>query len=167
MTVYLGLGASVGDRVSNLRTALSRLECDELRLSRVSSLYESPHLGLCVGDSERYPPHLNCVAEFETELTAEGLMERILGVEASGGRIRGERWGPRTIDIDILLYGSCVIRSERLSIPHLGLAERAFVLIPLAEMAPDLVLPDGRGVGELCASPQIVEQVLVRVSSLF
>ncbi|MCW3054151.1 MAG: 2-amino-4-hydroxy-6-hydroxymethyldihydropteridinepyrophosphokinae [Chthonomonadales bacterium] len=165
VTAYLGLGSSVGDRQAHLRDALRRLETLEPRLhvTTVSPIYETPHLGLKPGDETRYPPHLNLVARIETELSPEDLLQRIHGVEEAGGRQRTERWGPRTIDIEILLYGDMVLQTSALTLPHPGIAERAFVVVPLADLAPDLRLPDGRSVAGLRASAAIRSQSIERV----
>jgi 2-amino-4-hydroxy-6-hydroxymethyldihydropteridine diphosphokinase len=111
----------------------------------------------------RYPPHLNLVARVETDLSPDDLLERLHGVEQAGGRQRTEHWGPRTIDIDILLYGDTVLQTPTLTLPHPGIAERAFVAVPLADLAPDLVLPDGRPVVALRASASIRSQSIERL----
>lgn len=163
VTAYLGLGSSVGDRQGNLQAALQRLEGPELHVCAVSPVYQTPHLGLQPGDETRYPPHLNLVACIETDLSPEKLLGRIHEVEALGGRQRAERWGPRTIDIDILLYGDLEVRTPALTLPHPGIAERAFVVVPLADLAPELRLPDGRSVEALRASAAIRSQRIERV----
>jgi 2-amino-4-hydroxy-6-hydroxymethyldihydropteridine diphosphokinase len=143
---YIGLGANLGDREENLRAALERLA--ELGPLRVSSFRETDPVG--VTDQPRF---VNAVAELETGLGARDLLERLLEIERQLGRDRSgeERWGPRTIDLDLLLYGGDVIDEPGLSVPHPRLAERRFVLEPLHELNPGLVLPDGRAVGGLLA----------------
>jgi 2-amino-4-hydroxy-6-hydroxymethyldihydropteridine diphosphokinase len=143
---YIGLGANLGDREENLRAALERLA--ELGPLRVSSFRETDPVG--VTDQPRF---VNAVAELETGLGARDLLERLLEIERQLGRDRSgeERWGPRTIDLDLLLYGGDVIDEPGLSVPHPRLAERRFVLEPLHELNPGLVLPDGRAVGGLVA----------------
>ncbi len=167
VTAYLGLGSSLGDRAAHLREALHRLESadGEVKVCAVSPVYETPHIGLQVGDETKYPPHLNLVARIETSLSPQALLERIHEVEARGGRERTERWGPRTIDIDMLLYGGQEIRTAELTVPHPGIAVRAFVVLPLADLAPDLRLPDGRSVAELRASQPIRSQRIERVKN--
>lgn len=161
---FLGLGSSMGDREANLSAALCRLdETEGIRVSAVSPLYESPHVGLRPGDAQRYPPHLNCVAEIETTLSPEKLLAAIEPIEIAGGRVRGERWGPRTIDIDILLFGDARIQTERLTVPHPGLMVRAFVLAPLASMAPALRLPDGRTAVQAAGGPEVRSQPIRQV----
>lgn len=159
-SAYLGLGSSLGDRPANLRTALNRLEQSGecVRVVQRSGIYETPHRGRDPLDSLRYPPHLNCVARVETTLTPEALLERIRRIEAEGGRTREIHWGPRTIDIDILLYDALVRQTPELTLPHPGIAERAFVLAPLREIAPRLCLPDGRAVADLASSPAVCAQ---------
>ena len=165
VTAYLGLGSSLGDRKAHLRAALRGLETNGsgLRVTAVSPVYQTPHLGLQPGDEVRYPPHLNLVVRIETDLSPDDLLERIHGIEADGGRQRAERWGPRTIDIDILLYDDKVVQTPTLTLPHPGIAERAFVVVPLADLASDLLLPDGRAVAQLRASAAICSQSIERV----
>jgi 2-amino-4-hydroxy-6-hydroxymethyldihydropteridine diphosphokinase len=143
---YIGLGANLGDREGNLRVALERLA--DLGSLRVSSFRETDPVG--VTDQPRF---VNAVAELETVLGARELLEKLLEIERQLGRDRGseERWGPRTIDLDLLLFGNEVIDEPGLSVPHPRLAERRFVLEPLHELDPGLELPDGRAVGELLA----------------
>jgi 2-amino-4-hydroxy-6-hydroxymethyldihydropteridine diphosphokinase len=143
VSVLLGLGASIGDRERNLRDALERLAAAGVTIRAVSSIYESPHLGLETGDEQRYPPHLNLVAAADTTLQPEELLDLVHSVETAGGRVRTERWGPRTIDIDIIDYGGLELQTERLALPHPGIAKRAFVAIPLLELRPEHRLPDG------------------------
>ena len=148
-----------------MRDALRRLETSGqgVRVTGVSPVYQTPHLGLKPGDAMRYPPHLNLVARVETDLSPYDLLERLHDVEQAGGRQRTERWGPRTIDIDIVLYGDTVLQTPTLTLPHPGIAERAFVAVPLADLAPGLVLPNGRPVAALRASASIRSQSIERV----
>jgi 2-amino-4-hydroxy-6-hydroxymethyldihydropteridine diphosphokinase len=160
VTAYLGLGASLGDRVANLQLALDRLHAPQTGswVVAVSSLYESAHLGLEPGDEARFPPHLNAVAQLRVTLAPEELLTRLQRVEDEGGRVRVQRWGPRTIDLDLLLYGEEIVGTERLTVPHPGIAHRAFVALPLAEIAPELILPDGTPVSALIRSGAIHSQ---------
>ncbi len=146
MRAYVGLGGNLGDRRSYLERALDLLDRDpEIRVADVSSFRDTEPVGYV--DQPRF---LNAVAAVETELGPRELLERMLAVERVLGRERvGPRYGPRTIDLDLLLYGDEEIAEPGLVIPHPRLAERAFVLEPLAELAPDLVLPDGRRIAEL------------------
>jgi len=127
--VYLGLGSNVGDREGNLHQALDQLQARDLRLRRSSSLYETEPMGL---RDQRW--FLNQVAEFETELFPLQLLQRLQRVERNLGRKRVVLNGPRTIDIDILLYGNTVMKTADLEIPHPRYSERRFVLEPLAEL---------------------------------
>ena len=135
-TAYLGFGSNIGDRERHLETALDRLAASGVRIVRVSSLYETEPVGL---KAQRW--FLNLAAEIETDLFPMQLLSRISKIEQALGRVRTVRNGPRTLDIDILLYGKAVVRSAKLEIPHPRIAERRFVLAPLAELAPDLRHP--------------------------
>jgi 2-amino-4-hydroxy-6-hydroxymethyldihydropteridine diphosphokinase len=164
---YLGLGSSLGDRFRNLRMAVTRLESLEPIVSviSISSVYESPHLGQPQDDIEAYPAHLNLVAKVQTSLIAAELLAQVQRIEDAGGRIRSERRGPRTIDIDILLYGSDVIRTDTLDVPHPEIANRAFVVVPMYEIEPGLQLPDCRTIEELRRSSVICSQKLEQVAT--
>jgi 2-amino-4-hydroxy-6-hydroxymethyldihydropteridine diphosphokinase len=143
--VFLSLGSNLGDRRATLENALDRLEATAtLRVSRRSSLYETAPVG-----KTDQPRFLNVVAEVETALSPEALLEAVQNVELALGRTRTVRWGPRTLDIDILLYGDATIRTARLVVPHPEMTRRRFVIEPLLEIAPDLVLPDGRSIRDV------------------
>ena len=138
---YVGLGANLGDRERTLREAVSALSAEDgIEVVAVSALRETEPVG--VGEQ---PLYLNGAAELETALAARELLGRLLAVEQRFGRVRvpGEH-GPRTLDLDLLLYGDDVIEEDGLTVPHPRLHERRFVLEPLAELAPGLVVP-GRG----------------------
>jgi len=135
-TVYLSLGSNIGDRAANLRAAMDLLAAPDLRILRVSPVYETEPVG-CVEQGW----FLNLVVETETELLPKRLLARTARIERTLGRIRTVRNGPRTIDIDILLYGDSVVRTAELEIPHPRMAERRFVLAPLADLAPGLRHP--------------------------
>jgi 2-amino-4-hydroxy-6-hydroxymethyldihydropteridine diphosphokinase len=143
--VYVGLGSNLGDRDENLHRALARIERD-LGPVRASSFYETDPVG--VTDQ---PKFVNAVAEVATDVPPRELLERLLGIERELGRDRRaeRRWGPRVIDLDLLLYGNEVVDEPGLTVPHARLAERRFVLEPLSELVPELVLPDGRPLREL------------------
>jgi 2-amino-4-hydroxy-6-hydroxymethyldihydropteridine diphosphokinase len=139
-TVFIGLGANLGDREQAIRGAAA-----ELGVIRLSTIRETEPWGLV--DQPRF---LNAVAELETEESPHRLLERLLDVERSFGRVReGPRWGPRALDLDLLLYGDRRIDEPALTIPHPRLHERLFVLEPLAELAPDAVVPGLGTVSEL------------------
>ena len=137
--VYLGFGSNLGDRVRAIRAGIEKLGERGVRATALSSLYES---------SAKYvleqPDFLNCVGRFETTLTPGELLEVCQEVEQRLGRRERERFGPRELDVDILLYEGECLAVEDLSIPHPAIAERLFVLMPLAQIAPDLEVP-GRG----------------------
>jgi 2-amino-4-hydroxy-6-hydroxymethyldihydropteridine diphosphokinase len=142
MTVaYIGLGSNLDDPDHQVRSACAELATiDDTQLVAVSSLYRSAPLG-----PADQPDYANAVAEIATSLTAEALLDALQHIENRHGRQRGAvRWGARTLDLDILLFGENIINNDRLIIPHPGLYERPFVLYPLQEIAPALVVP-GRG----------------------
>ena len=138
-TAYLGLGANLGDRHATLSSALARLAAaPEVRIARVSPVYETAALTL-PGASPQ-PDYLNLVVELETTLAPHALLDLCLTIEQHLGRVRHERWGPRTLDLDVLLIADLAASDERLTLPHPRLHERAFVLVPLADLAPDLLV---------------------------
>ncbi len=143
---YLGMGTNLGDRWANLRGAAELLAAGQgLRVLRCSGVYETEPWG--VADQPRF---LNCVVEVAVTLPLEELLERCKEVEASLGREPGIRWGPRLIDVDILLYGNQTVDLPHLEIPHPRLHLRAFALEPLSELAPDIVHPTlGLKMGDL------------------
>lgn len=132
-TVYLGLGSNVGEREQMLQAAIDRLESAEFRVLRVSSVYETEPQGQ---RNQRW--FLNLVVEAETDLFPRQLLGRIAKIEQELGRRRMLANGPRTIDIDILFYGSFVVATPELQIPHPRFAQRRFVLAPMVELAPEL-----------------------------
>jgi 2-amino-4-hydroxy-6-hydroxymethyldihydropteridine diphosphokinase len=137
-TAYIALGSNLGDRAALLRGALAALQRGgDVRLLAESAVYETAPVG-----GPPQPDYLNMVVAVETSLGPEALLERCLVVEAEHGRVRRERWGARTLDLDMLSYGAVTVQTERLTLPHPRLAERAFVLVPLAEIAPELKIGD-------------------------
>jgi 2-amino-4-hydroxy-6-hydroxymethyldihydropteridine diphosphokinase len=135
-TIYLSVGANVGDRAGNIERAIAALGAHGLRVTRQSSLYETEPVEM--RDQAWF---LNCVVEAETDLLPERLMEALLEIERGLGRERRVPKGPRLIDMDILLFGSSVVQTPGLEIPHPRMAERRFVLVPFAEIAPDVRHP--------------------------
>ncbi len=148
-TTYIGLGSNLADPVVQVRQALSELaDLSESRLLAASSLYRSAPMGP-VGQ----PDYVNAVAALATRLEPQALLDELQRIETLHGRVRDDvRWGPRNLDLDLLLYGDQSIAGERLNVPHYGLAERSFVLHPLWEIAPELRLPDGRSIESLVAA---------------
>ncbi len=137
--VYIALGSNVGDRAENLRAARGHIEGPDLHVLRASSIYET-----APRDVEDQPWFLNQVVECETDLFPRQLLQRLQKIERAMGRKRRMAKGPREIDLDILLYANAVVKAPELEIPHPRLAERRFVLEPLAELAPELKHPGTR-----------------------
>lgn len=142
-TAYVGIGSNLNDPVAQVRQALQALATlPDTQLLGQSSLYHSAPMG-----PSGQPDYINAVASIETRLSAEALLDALQAIEHAQGRVRtGERWGPRTLDLDLLLYGEEIINTPRLTVPHPGLQQRNFVLYPLQEVAPQLVIP---GLGKL------------------
>ena len=147
--VFVGLGCNLGDRRVNLDAAVSALNRRAgVRVVRVSSYVETQPVGGPPGQR----PYLNAAAELDTTLSPDALLDAMQEIESDLGRVRAQRWGPRTIDLDLLLFGDRVIQSERLTVPHPRMHERRFVLAPLAEIAPQAVHPtSGKTIAELLA----------------
>ena len=136
-TAYVGMGANLGERLTTLcSSAMSLGQHSGLRLIEGSGLYETDPVGYT-----DQPDFLNAVLKVGTALSARGLLDLLLEVERAHGRVREEKWGPRTLDLDLLLYDGRVIDEEGLHVPHPYLHERAFVLVPLCDLDPDGVHP--------------------------
>ncbi|MFC0446498.1 2-amino-4-hydroxy-6-hydroxymethyldihydropteridine diphosphokinase [Pseudidiomarina halophila] len=143
--VYIALGANLGDPVATLRKLLEHLQqVPELSNCRCSGFYRSKPMG-----PQDQPDYVNAVLAAETELAPLALLDFLQQLENEFGRVRGRRWGARTLDLDLLLYNQLTLKHDRLQVPHPGLSERDFVLLPLIELAPDLQLPDGRAIADL------------------
>jgi 2-amino-4-hydroxy-6-hydroxymethyldihydropteridine diphosphokinase len=137
---YIGLGSNLEDPEAQVTRALAELDgLAQTRVSARSSLYRTPPMG-----PPGQPDYINAAAALETALRPHALLDALQALEQQHARVRREHWGPRTLDLDILLYDACEIADERLTVPHAGIGERAFVLLPLAEIAPSLEIP-GRG----------------------
>lgn len=158
---YLGLGSNLGDRLANLRGVVERLSERGIHPVRSSRVYETEPVG-----GPPQPPYLNAVIEVETDLQPRELLAAAHEVEAALGRVRDERWGPRTADVDILTFDDVVVDEPDLRIPHPRAHERAFVLVPLLELEPAPRLAGGRGpariraaglAGVRVAAPPLVE----------
>ena len=143
--VYIALGSNQSMPLQQVKTALEALEhLPRTRLVACSPFYRTKPLG-----PQDQPDFLNAVVALDTALPPEQLLDSTQAIERNQGRVRKEqRWGPRTLDLDIMLYGNQVIKADRLIVPHYGLKEREFMLYPLADIAPDLIFPDGEPLSE-------------------
>lgn len=157
--VHIGIGSNLGDRRANTVEAIERVsQLPGTRVVRASSLYESEPLG----DAKTW--FVNSVIELETELAPDALLKRLLAIEDTMGRkrVKGKRWGSRIIDLDILLFDQDVIGKRNLKIPHPGLHQRRFVLLPLAELAPQVVHPQlGQSISTLLATVKDDKRVVL------
>ena len=155
VTCYLGLGSNIGDRAANLGEAEQYLaQIPVVEVVRSSSIYETAPVG-----PQDQPDFFNQVVEALVNCPARQLLGHIHRIEQEMGRVRTRQWGERIIDIDILLYGDETIDEPDLQIPHPQMLVRQFVLVPLAEIAPDLILPDGRRVTDAAAAGVQVRRV--------
>ncbi len=146
---YIGIGANLQDPLAQVARARQELRgLPHSRCTRASGLYRSPPLG-----PPSQPDYINAVAELETRLTPEALLRALQAIERRHGRRRGaQRWGPRTLDLDLLLYGELMLDDETLTIPHPGLYERNFVLYPLLELGGEIPVPGHGTVARLAAA---------------
>jgi len=161
--VWIGLGANLGDPAQTIQAALDQLhEHPDVHALVVSSLYRSEPVGY-----DAQPDFFNAVARFETDLKPLALLEMLLDLESALGRTRsGPRFGPRVIDLDLLLYGDATIESARLSIPHPRMLVRRFVLEPLAELEGDMIFPDGSrllSVVRRCKDQRVSQEAVLSV----
>lgn len=146
--VFVGIGSNLDKPVEQVKQALSALEnAAKINRGKTSSLYSSAPMG-----PQDQPDYINAVVELETDLTAHDLLDELQAIENQQGRVRNRHWGERTLDLDILLYGNKKIMDDRLQIPHPGIADRAFVLYPLFEIAPELEIADLGVVKDLLSS---------------
>jgi len=133
ISTYIGLGSNLGDSRQILSEAITKLKT--LGMVRVSRLYQSPPMG-----PQDQPNYLNAVAELNTDLAPLDLLDHLQRFEQEAGRVRLRRWGERTFDLDLLIYGNEKIQNERLTVPHIGILQRDFVVIPLLDLDADLQL---------------------------
>ena len=142
---YIALGSNLHTPLEQLKRALKALaQLPQTQLMAVSSFYRSKPLG-----PQDQPDYLNAVVEISTALSPLALLDELQRIENEQGRVRLRRWGERTLDLDILLYGDEIIQTERLTVPHYDMHNREFVIVPLAEIAPNLILPNGQKLTEL------------------
>lgn len=145
MRCFIGLGSNLESPQQQINTAIQDIDSvDDVAVVNRSSLYKSPPMG-----PQDQPDYINAVIEVETTLSAHDLLDSLQAIEQQHGRVRKRHWGERTLDLDILLYGQQLISDERLTVPHQGIAERAFVIYPLAEIAAELMVPEKGIVAEL------------------
>jgi len=148
---YVGLGSNLGDRLEHLRKAVRLLHAEPgVRVVRSSRVYETEPVG------PPQPAYLNAVIAARADGTARDLLEACRRVEDALGRVRAERWGPRTIDVDLLTFGEETIDEPDLVVPHPRMHERGFVLVPLGELEPDPMLPGGKTLATLRLTPDAV-----------
>ena len=145
--ILIGLGSNIGEREQNLQQALGLLETDgAVRIEKVSSIYETVPFGVMDQDD-----FLNMVVAVETELSPENLLQKCVTVENAMGRVRSRHWGPRIIDLDLLIYDAVQMQTDNLTLPHPGIGKRAFVLIPMRDVAMDFQLPGRLTIGSMLA----------------
>lgn len=137
---YIALGSNLASPLEQVNAAVNAIgEIPQSRIVAVSSFYRTPPLG-----PQDQPDYLNAAVALETELDADALLDNTQRIELQQGRVRkAERWGPRTLDLDIMLFGNDVIKTARLTVPHYDMKNRGFMLWPLFEIAPALIFPDG------------------------
>ena len=146
--VYLALGSNLADPLHQVRNALDALAAiPQTQRAAVSAFYRTPPYG-----PPDQPDYLNAAVALDTQLSPEALLDHTQRIELEQGRVRkAERWGPRTLDLDIMLFGDRVLRTPRLTVPHYDMLNRAFMLVPLLEIAPQARLPDGRYLADIAA----------------
>ena len=153
---FLALGSNLDRPLLQMQTAIAALTQDpNINISAVSSLYQTPAMGPPQDD------YLNAVVQIETSYSPQELLCACLTIEKQQGRVRRECWGPRLIDIDVLLYDNLIYQDKTYQVPHPGLKERLFVLIPLYEIAPKLTLPDGETIAALLQQFNQAEKELI------
>jgi 2-amino-4-hydroxy-6-hydroxymethyldihydropteridine diphosphokinase len=155
---YIGLGSNLEDPVAQLDRAIDTLKKhDDVKHLRVSSIYGSKPVG-----PQDQPDYVNAVATFETNLSPIDLLDLLQSIEQSQRRVRERHWGPRTLDLDLLLYGQEIIQLPRLIVPHTFMLERGFVIKPLSDLAPDMRLANGKTVTEQLQQLDTSDLVLIK-----
>lgn len=145
ITAYIALGSNLNTPIEQLNSALKAIEnLPQTRLLAVSAFYQSKPLG-----PQDQPDYVNAVAKIDTALAPLSLLDELQRIENEQGRVRLRRWGERTLDLDILLYGNEIIQNERLTVPHYDMHNREFVILPLMDISADLILPNGTALAEL------------------
>lgn len=147
-TVYVALGSNLNDPLNQLKQAVKALQEFAINLE-VSPFYGSKPVG-----PQDQPDYVNAVAKFETNLTALELLDKLQHIENQQGRVRLRRWGERTLDLDLILYGNEQIQNERLTVPHIEMKNREFVIVPIFDLSPELVLPSGEKLADIYAQYQ-------------
>ena len=156
-TVYLSIGSNLGDRANNLKLAVEKLnEHPKVTVEKVSSFYETEPVGYT-----DQPWFYNAAVKLTTSLLPEEFLDFTKRIENEMGRIRTVKWGPRVIDIDILLFNGIERKKEDLTIPHPRMLERMFVLLPLKEIEPDLILPDGKNISKFIENLEQSEKIFL------
>ncbi|KIE93183.1 putative 2-amino-4-hydroxy-6-hydroxymethyldihydropteridine pyrophosphokinase [Actinobacillus pleuropneumoniae] len=142
-TVYIALGSNLDNPLAQVKQAVESLKTFAINFE-ISPFYGSKPVG-----PQDQPDYVNAVAKFDTDLTALELLDKLQSIENAQGRVRIRRWGERTLDLDIILYGDERIHSERLTVPHIEMQNREFVIVPMYDLNPDLVLPSGQKLAEI------------------
>jgi len=156
--VYVALGANLSQPIEQLNNACQAL----LSIAEENSFSISPYYrSVPMGDVEQ-PDYVNAVAGFKTDLASIDLLDALQKIENKQGRLRTLRWGPRTLDLDLLLYGNEHINLPRLTVPHYGMKQRSFVLVPLFDLIPTLILPDKTSFGSLITAALVAELQLAK-----
>lgn len=154
---FLGLGSNIGDRLAYLQSGVDHLAAHaKVRIDEISSVYETAPVGGPPQD-----PFLNMALRVATTASPHGLLRACQQAEQAAERERTVRWGPRTLDVDVLLYGDRTISTRRLTVPHPRLAERPFALVPLIEVAPGAALPDGRSLVQVLVALAPIEDIVM------
>lgn len=142
-TVYIALGSNLDNPLEQIKQAVEKLKKFAIHFE-VSPFYGSKPVG-----PQDQPDYVNAVAKFETELSPTELLDKLQSIENEQGRVRLRRWGERTLDLDIILYGDEQIQTERLNVPHIEMKNREFVIVPMFDLSPNLVLPTGEKLADI------------------